>query len=77
MTKQQIEEFKIIEILTDAGCNKNMIDDFLLQSDNDKSTLKWLDNRRSEILDNVHKYNKELDCLDFLIYKIRKAQNLI
>ncbi len=77
MTEKQIEEFKVIETLKDAGCSQNMINDFLKQSDNYQSVLLWLDKRRSSILDKVHKYSKELDCLDFLIYKIRKSLNLI
>lgn len=77
MTEKQIEEFKVIETLKDAGCGEDMINDFLQSAVNDKATLRWLDRRRSSILDEVHKYSKELDCLDFLIYKIKKSLNLI
>ncbi len=77
MTQKQMEEFKVIETLTDAGCNKGMIEDFLKKAKNDSEMLRWLVGYRTIILDEVHKYNKELDCLDFLIYKIRKALNLI
>ena len=29
MTEKQLKEFNVSEILTDAGCNKEMIDDFI------------------------------------------------
>lgn len=75
MTEKLLKEFNVPEVLTDAGCDKEMIDTFLEISGNDKETSKWLDKRRNEILDEVHKHTKELDCLDFLIYQIRKSAN--
>ncbi len=75
MTEKQLKEFNVSEILTDAGCDKEMIDDFIKIAGNDKEMFKWLNKRRTEILDNVHKHTKELDCLDFLIYQIRKSAN--
>lgn len=75
MTEKQLKELKVPETLTDAGCDKAMIDDFIKISENDKRMSKWLDERRNEILDKVHKHTKELDCLDFLIYQIRKSAN--
>ncbi len=75
MTEKQLKEFNVQEVLTDAGCDKEMIDNFLEISGNDKETSKWFDKRRSEILDKVHKHTKELDCLDFLIYQIRTSAN--
>lgn len=77
MTQKQIEEFKVIETLTDAGCTKAMIEDFLKKAKNDSETLRWLAGYRATILDEVHKCNRELECLDFLIYKIRKALHFI
>lgn len=75
MTEKQLKEFNVTEVLTDAGCDKKMIDDFIKISRNNKEISKWLDKRRSEILDEVHKHTKELDCLDFLTYQIRKSAN--
>ena len=75
MTEKQLKELNVPEILTDAGCDKEMIDDFIKISENNKKMSKWLDKRRSEILDKVHTHTKELDCLDYLIYQIRKSAN--
>lgn len=76
MTEKQIEEFKVVETLIDAGCNKAMITDFLKKTNNTGETLRWLTEYLSTVLEEVHKHNKELECLDFLLYKIRKAFHL-
>ena len=75
MTENQMKKFNVVETLTDAGCNQEMINDFIKIAGNDNEISKWLDKRRTEILDKVHKHTKELDCLDFLIYQIRKSVN--
>lgn len=75
MTENQIKKFKVSEVLTDAGCNQDMINDFIKIAGSDKEIFKWLEKRRNEILDKVHKHTKELDCLDFLIYRIRTSAN--
>ncbi len=62
---------KIIQNLKDAGCEKSTIDAFMT-STGDKARLQLLERHRKQLLDNVHKYQKRIDCLDFLIYQMEK-----
>lgn len=34
-----------------------------------------LSKHRASLLRSIHKYQKELDCLDFLVYSIKKNLN--
>lgn len=77
MTEEQIEEWKVVETLQDAGCNREMIAEFLKKTNNAGEMLLWLVEYRNVILEEVHKHDRELECLDFLLYKIRKAFHLV
>lgn len=73
MTKEfAIEE--IIQNLKDAGCGPNTVKRFLAlwEQGQTKEQLELLAQHREQLLDKVHKEEKRIDCLDYLVYQIEK-----
>ena len=70
--EQDLKE-SIIQNLKDAGCDKKVIDEFLkLFSDHNKSEmLNLLTKYRKKLLGKIHKNEKELDNLDYLILDLK------
>ena len=66
----------IIQNLVDAGCDKDTITASVEDIHEEKITegLKLLAMHRRSLLDDLHKEQKRIDCLDYLIYKIEKLQ---
>jgi len=64
----------ILQNLIDAGCNKEMTDKCISLIDNGKISefIAILLKHRSNLLKAVHPSHKKIDCLDYLIYKIKK-----
>lgn len=64
----------IVQNLKDAGCNSKMIEDFLLYFDENQKEkqLALLVAQRQALLRRVHKEEKKICCLDYLIYQIEK-----
>ena len=62
----------IIQNLKDAGCDTETIENFMsdLQKGDEKSSLKRLDVHRKKLLDSLHKKQKCIDCLDYLVYQM-------
>lgn len=62
----------IIQNLKDAGCDTETIENFMsdLQKGDKKSSLKYLDVHRKKLLDALHKEQKCIDCLDYLVYQM-------
>lgn len=63
----------IIQNLKDAGCDTETITNFMsdLQKGDEKSGLKRLDVHRKKLLDSLHREQKCIDCLDYLVYQMR------
>ena len=59
--------------LIDAGCNDNEITRFL-ESSTTREQLLILDTERKGLIDEYHNYAKKLDCLDYLIYQLKKEK---
>lgn len=62
----------IIQNLKDAGCDTETIENFMsdLQKGDEKSSLKRLSVHRKKLLDSLHKEQKCIDCLDYLVYQM-------
>lgn len=67
----------IIQNLKDAGCDAETIEKFMsdLQKGDEKSSLKRLGVHRKKLLDSLHKEQKCIDCLDYLVYQISRTNN--
>lgn len=60
--------------LLDAGCDKELIKKcmVLMNDGRTEEALRLLSGHRTALLDNVHQGQKQIDCLDFLTYRIEK-----
>ncbi len=72
------EEESIIRNLRDSGCGKEIIEAFVedLREEKYSEGLKLLEAHRRVLLDELHKEQKRIDCLDYLVYKMRK-ENMV
>lgn len=61
--------------LQDAGCDSKMIEQFLngLHQGKSTETARLLRQHRSTLLDTIHREQKKIDCLDYLIYRMKQA----
>lgn len=71
-------ESAIIQNLIDAGCKEDFIAKFMedLRKDNISKDLKLLQAHRRLLLDNLHKEQKRIDCLDYLVYRMTKENSI-
>ncbi len=60
--------------LLDAGCHAKMIEQFLSYQQNGdlEHQLGLLSSHRQKLLDKVHSQEKQIDCLDYLVYQLQK-----
>ena len=67
-------ENTIIQNLKDAGCDEDKIIAFLKDIREEKISdgLKLLSSHRCLLLDHLHKDQKQIDCLDYLVYQLEK-----
>ena len=78
MNKNQEQE-RTIRNMEDAGCSEDTINSFLLyyQANDVNGELQVLSQHRKNLLDNIHKEQKKIDCLDYLVYQIEKSVKLV
>lgn len=69
----------ITENLADAGLDKKEIAECLKMLDKqDFSALqKFLSDYRRKLLDSIHKYNDQIDCLDYFTYTLKKSMEVM
>ncbi len=65
---------KTVQNLEDANCNSDLISKFLEYEKENQTAeqLKLLTNHRKILLDSLHKNQKQIDCLDYLIFNIKQ-----
>lgn len=73
-------QLAVMRNLNDAGCDAQTKEKFveLHFSGRTKEKLQLLQRHRKALLDEVHKNQKNIDCLDFLIFTLQqivKASN--
>lgn len=66
----------IIQNLKDAGCDSDTIEKFMadLQKGKEANGLKLLAVHRKNLLDSLHREQKCIDCLDYLVYQMKEAK---
>ena len=64
----------VLQNLKDAGCDPDIIARFMtcLDAGKTKDSLRVLASHRATLLDEIHASQFKLDCLDYLIHKLRK-----
>lgn len=67
----------ILQNLKDAGCNSEIADRVIMLSEtgNSVTALNILAKHKMKLLDNLHKTQKKIDCLDFLIFNFKEQKN--
>ena len=67
-------EDTIIQNLKDAGCDEDKIIAFIKDIREEKISdgLKLLSTHRRLLLDHLHEDQKQIDCLDYLVYQLEK-----
>ncbi|MDE7399225.1 MAG: hypothetical protein K2N06_06820 [Oscillospiraceae bacterium] len=72
------DEKAIMQNLIDAGCGQSFISEFMedFRKDNTSKELKLLAAHRRSLLDNLHKEQKRIDCLDYLVYQMTKENSV-
>ena len=70
MTQETIKQ-----TLADAGCDRETVAAFLKASESgqENESIRLLRQHRSKLLIHLHEEQKKLDCLDYLLYELRKA----
>lgn len=70
------EEAKLLRNLKDAGFDEDAIQKFLgLRKDGrTKEQYRLLSLQRASLLDKVHVSQHMIDCLDYLVYSMRKEK---
>lgn len=65
----------VIQNLKDAGCSQDIMKDFLLYFDGNrkKEQLALLEKHRDDLLNMIHKEEKKISCLDYLVYQIKRT----
>lgn len=68
-----VSEKDLVRALHDAGCDDTTIKRFIKTEGRKKDMLRLLQEQRENILNILHPVQRQLECIDFIIYKIRKA----
>ena len=66
----------LLQNLKDAGCSHEMIKQFLCYEEEGQiqEQLDLLSVQRQKLLDKVHKEEKKIVCLDYLVYQIENQK---
>lgn len=74
----EFKEESIIQNLMDSGCGTETIEAFVENIRREKYSegLKLLAVHRRALLDELHREQKRIDCLDYLVYRMKK-ENLV
>ncbi len=65
--------YTVDQNLRDAGCTVEMVKQFFFLQDKGKKDeqLELLFRHRKGLLEQIHRGEKQIDCLDYLIYQIQ------
>ncbi len=77
-SKNKMQKERMIRNMEDAGCGEDLIQRFLhcYHTGDIKGGLRILSSHRQVLLDAIHKEEKEIDCLDYLVWQIEKEQKM-
>ena len=69
----------VIQNLKDAGCTQDIIECCMacVEQGKKRELLKRLEEHRTGLLHEVHEEEKHIDCLDYLVYQIRRCESKI
>lgn len=66
----------LLQNLKDAGCNQQMIESCvaLFQQKNTSEMKRLLAKHKRKLLETVHIHQKEIDCLDYLVFRLDQSR---
>lgn len=70
-----MDAVELAQALRDAGCTEEAAAALLADARDSRHLLELLARHRAALLDEVHRGEKKIDCLDYLIYKIKQNQH--
>lgn len=64
------------ECLQDAGCSKEIIQAVIdcIQNDEHERKIMLLKEHRCHLLEKIHHDQKQIDCLDYLLYQFKQEK---
>lgn len=67
----------VIQNLEDAGCGPETIHNFICRCNAGKTAeaLRLLACHRRQLLEELHREQKRIDCLDYLVYQINRQKS--
>ena len=70
------DDKSVIQNLKDAGCDKKTAEAFMQYMYDGKTddAVKLLKRYRISLLENLHIQQKQIDCLDYLVYTVQKTK---
>lgn len=71
---ENMNEAHVRQNLIDAGCDSATINDFfnIVGSDQFERRIMLLRKHRKKLLEGIHQWQYEIDCLDYLIIQMEK-----
>ena len=68
--------YTVLQNLKDAGCTDEMVEEFMaLQgSEDEEQQIRLLSGHRKHLLEKLHREEKRIDCLDYLLYQMQKKK---
>ena len=66
----------LLDNLEDAGCDAQLMEHFLTleQAGQHQEQLRLLSDHRRYLLDCLHREERQIDCLDYLVYQLEKRR---
>ncbi len=74
MEQRMFRDKALLDNLKDAGCDAKTTERFLkLEEEGDRGgQMRLLSEHRRRLLDRVHREERRIDCLDYLVYQLQK-----
>lgn len=68
--------YTVLQNLKDAGCTDEMVEKFmaLQDSDDEEQQIQLLSGHRKHLLEKLHREEKRIDCLDYLLYQMQNKK---
>ena len=64
----------VVQNLKDAGCDEETVKKFMELAENGEKQKQYrlLEKHRKALLEKVHSREKQIDCLDYLVFRMKK-----
>lgn len=71
------DDKSVIQNLKDAGCDQKTVEAFMQYMHDGKTddAVKLLKRYRISLLENLHIQQKQIDCLDYLVYTVQRTKS--